>query len=99
MKKALITGISRQDCSYLANFSLSKNYKVHGLKSSSATTNNKNIKRFKGEIEFVSSGLLDISSLIEAVKIAEPDEVYHLIAQSFEENSWLQYLYRVNNSS
>lgn len=90
MKNALITGITGQDGSYLAEFLLNKGYKVYGLKRRTATINNENIRHIKREIEFVSGDLLDEISLIEAVKMAQPDEVYNLAAQSFVADSWKQ---------
>ncbi|HWO75366.1 MAG TPA: GDP-mannose 4,6-dehydratase [Bacillus sp. (in: firmicutes)] len=90
MKTALITGITGQDGSYLAEFLLDKGYKVYGLKRRTATENDSNIKHIKHEIEFISGDLSDLSSLIEAVKIAQPDEVYNLAAQSFVADSWTQ---------
>lgn len=90
MKTALITGITGQDGSYLAELLLSKGYKVYGLKRRSATPSDENIRHIKGEIQFLSGDLLDLTSLIEIVKIAQPDEVYNLAAQSFVADSWLQ---------
>ncbi|WP_243297597.1 GDP-mannose 4,6-dehydratase [Bacillus litorisediminis] len=90
MKTALITGITGQDGSYLAEFLLDKGYKVYGLRRRTATENDSNIKHIKHEIEFISGDLSDLSSLIEAVKIAQPDEVYNLAAQSFVADSWMQ---------
>ncbi|PLR76599.1 GDP-mannose 4,6-dehydratase [Bacillus sp. V3-13] len=93
MKRALITGITGQDGSYLAELLLTKGYKVYGLKRRTATQNDENIKHILNEIEFVSGDLSDLSSLIQAVKLAKPDEVYNLGAQSFVADSWLQPIY------
>ncbi|WP_078412225.1 GDP-mannose 4,6-dehydratase [Priestia abyssalis] len=93
MKKALITGITGQDGSYLAELLLSKGYKVYGLKRRTATPNFENIKHLLDQIELVPGDLLDLSSLINAVKISEPDEVYNLAAQSFVGDSWAQSIY------
>ncbi|MFD3448183.1 GDP-mannose 4,6-dehydratase [Microbacteriaceae bacterium 4G12] len=93
MKKALITGITGQDGSYLAEFLLEKGYKVYGLKRRTSTENYENIKHIANEIEFVSGDLSDLSSLIQAVKLSLPDEVYNLGAQSFVADSWSQPVY------
>lgn len=93
MKKALITGITGQDGSYLAEFLLSKGYKVYGLKRRTATPNFENIQHVLDKIELLSGDLLDISSLVNAIKISDPDEVYNLAAQSFVGDSWTQPIY------
>ncbi|MFJ7928497.1 GDP-mannose 4,6-dehydratase [Peribacillus sp. NPDC096448] len=93
MKTALITGITGQDGSYLAELLLDQGYKVYGLKRRTATTNLENIKSFKNEIEFISGDLRDITSLTEAVHVAKPDEIYNLAAQSFVGDSWRQPIY------
>ncbi|MBN8201195.1 MULTISPECIES: GDP-mannose 4,6-dehydratase [Bacillaceae] len=93
MKKALITGITGQDGSYLADLLLDKGYKVYGLKRRTATQNYENIKHIKDEIEFLSGDLRDQTSLTEAIKIAKPDEVYNLAAQSYVGDSWRQPIY------
>ncbi|WP_416829174.1 GDP-mannose 4,6-dehydratase [Ectobacillus polymachus] len=93
MKRTLITGITGQDGSYLAEFLLEKGYKVYGLKRRTSTENYENIKHIVKEIEFVSGDLSDLSSLIQAVKLSLPDEVYNLGAQSFVADSWLQPVY------
>lgn len=90
MKTALITGITGQDGSYLAELLLHKNYKVYGLKRRTATANYENIKHIKNEIELISGDLTDLSSLINAINISKPDEVYNLAAQSFVGISWTQ---------
>lgn len=93
MKRTLITGITGQDGSYLAELLLEKGYKVYGLKRRTSTENHENIKHIENEIEFISGDLSDLSSLIQAVKIAKPDEVYNLGAQSFVADSWPQPVY------
>ncbi len=93
MKKALITGITGQDGSYLAELLLEKGYKVYGLKRRTATPTSENIKEFQNEIEFISGDLRDLTSLTEAVQLAKPDEVYNLAAQSFVGDSWRQPIY------
>ncbi|USK78066.1 GDP-mannose 4,6-dehydratase [Peribacillus frigoritolerans] len=90
MKKALITGITGQDGSYLAELLLNKGYKVYGLKRRTALPNVENINHLKNEIEFIPGDLTDLSSLIEAINIAKPDEIYNLAAQSFVADSWSQ---------
>jgi GDPmannose 4,6-dehydratase len=89
-KKALITGITGQDGSYLAELLLSKNYKVYGLKRRTSVPIMENIEHIKNEIEFIDGDLLDQGSLINAVRISNPDEVYNLAAQSFVATSWEQ---------
>lgn len=93
MKKALITGITGQDGSYLADLLLDKGYKVYGLKRRTATPNFENIKHIQNEIEFFSGDLRDMTSLAEAVQVIQPDEVYNLAAQSFVGDSWKQPIY------
>jgi len=90
MKKALITGITGQDGPYLAEFLLSKGYKVYGTVRRLSTPNLENVGHLQDKIEFVSADLLDQSSLTEAIAQAEPDEVYNLAAQSFVKASWDQ---------
>lgn len=89
-KHALITGITGQDGSYLAELLLSKGYKVFGLRRRTSVPIMENIEHIKDEIEFIDGDLLDIGSLINAVRIADPDEVYNLAAQSFVATSWVQ---------
>lgn len=89
-KRALITGITGQDGSYLAEFLLEKGYEVFGLNRRTSTQNFGNIKHIAHKITLVSGDLLDQSSLTEAVAEANPDEVYNLAAQSFVKTSWNQ---------
>jgi GDPmannose 4,6-dehydratase len=89
-KRALITGITGQDGSYLAEFLLEKGYKVYGLRRRTSVPIMDNIEHIKDEIEFIEGDLLDPSSLIHAVKVSNPDEVYNLAAQSFVGTSWTQ---------
>lgn len=89
-KNALITGITGQDGSYLAELLLEKGYKVYGLRRRTSTPMMENIEHIKNEIEFIEGDLLDQGSLINAVKKANPDEVYNLAAQSFVATSWEQ---------
>lgn len=90
MKKALITGITGQDGSYLAELLLEKGYKVYGLVRRLSTPNTENIKNIVDRVELISGDLLDQKSLDDAVHEAEPDEVYNLAAQSFVKTSWNQ---------
>ncbi|WP_042165746.1 GDP-mannose 4,6-dehydratase [Paenibacillus gorillae] len=89
-KNALITGITGQDGSYLAELLLEKGYKVYGLRRRTSTPIMENIDHIKNEIEFIDGDLLDLGSLINAVRISNPDEVYNLAAQSFVGTSWIQ---------
>ena len=90
MKSALITGITGQDGPYLAEFLLSKGYKVSGTVRRLSTPNMENIKDIADKIELYSADLLDQSSLTDAIRESEPDEVYNLAAQSFVKASWDQ---------
>lgn len=89
-KKALITGITGQDGSYLAELLLSKGYSVYGLVRRLSTPSVENIRDIQNQVELISGDLLDQSSLTEAVHIAQPDEVYNLAAQSFVKASFDQ---------
>lgn len=89
-KKALITGITGQDGSYLAELLLSKGYEVYGMIRRSSTANFGRIEHIFSDIKLVNADLLDEHSLIDAVKKADPDEVYNLAAQSFVPTSWNQ---------
>jgi GDPmannose 4,6-dehydratase len=89
-KSALITGITGQDGSYLAEFLLTKGYKVYGLTRRTSTINFERIKHIEGKVTLLQGDLLDQSSLAMAVMDAKPDEVYNLAAQSFVQTSWNQ---------
>ncbi|BBI36183.1 GDP-mannose 4,6-dehydratase [Cohnella abietis] len=89
-KKALITGVTGQDGSYLAELLLEKGYKVYGLRRRTSSPIMTNIEHIKKEIEFIDGDLLDVSSLINAFRVSKPDEVYNLAAQSFVGSSWSQ---------
>ena len=89
-KSAFITGITGQDGSYLAEFLLSKGYKVYGLLRRTSLIIDQRIEHLLNEVELIDGDLLDQLSLIKALKIAQPDEVYNLAAQSFVQTSWLQ---------
>ena len=89
-KTALITGITGQDGSYLAEFLLEKKMKVFGLIRRTSTPNFWRIEHILDKIELIEGDLIDQASLNKAIKISEPDEVYNLAAQSFVETSWKQ---------
>lgn len=89
-KSALITGITGQDGSYLAELLLNKGYKVYGLRRRTSVPIMENIEHINHEIEFIDGDLLDLGSLINAVRVANPDEIYNLAAQSFVGTSWIQ---------
>ncbi len=90
MKKALITGVTGQDGSYLAEFLLKKGYEVYGLTRRTSTINFERIKHIEDKINLVQGDLLDQGSLQYALLQAEPEEVYNLAAQSFVKTSWNQ---------
>ncbi len=90
MKKALITGITGQDGSYLAEFLLEKGYEVHGMVRRSSVENFERIQQIRDHVHFVQGDLTDQSSLDEAIKQVQPDEVYNLGAQSFVPTSFNQ---------
>lgn len=90
MPTALITGITGQDGSYLAELLLSKGYTVVGMVRRSSTVNYERIAHIQDAVEFVHGDLLDQISLIEALRAHDPDEVYNLAAQSFVQTSFGQ---------
>jgi GDPmannose 4,6-dehydratase len=90
MTNALITGITGQDGSYLAEFLLKKGYRVYGLVRRTSTFNDERIRHLLGDIEFIDADLLDQISLIQAVRISQADEVYNLAAMSFVATSFQQ---------
>ena len=89
-KRALITGITGQDGSYLAELLLEKGYEVFGLVRRSSTVNFERIGHLQDQIEIISGDLLDQKSLVSALQTARPQEVYNLGAQSFVPVSWDQ---------
>lgn len=89
-KKALITGITGQDGSYLAEFLLGKGYEVFGLIRRTSTPSMGRIKHILDKITLLSGDLLDISSLISNIDKVNPSELYNLAAQSFVPASWEQ---------
>ncbi|MBX9927713.1 MAG: GDP-mannose 4,6-dehydratase [Gemmatimonadaceae bacterium] len=90
MPTALITGITGQDGSYLAEFLLAKGYRVVGVVRRSSTTPYDRIAHLVDRVELVSADLLDQTSLVDAMEEVRPDEIYNLAAQSFVATSWTQ---------
>ncbi len=90
MKRALITGITGQDGSYLAEFLLEKGYEVHGMVRRSSTETFERITHIKERIELHQADLLDQLSLVNILKDVQPDELYNLAAMSFVPTSWVQ---------
>lgn len=89
-KTALITGITGQDGSYLAEYLLAQNYNVVGMIRRSSTVNFERIKHIQDKVELVPGDLLDEVSLIHLLQNYRPSEVYNLAAQSFVQTSWSQ---------
>jgi GDPmannose 4,6-dehydratase len=87
---ALITGITGQDGSYLAELLLEKGYRVVGMTRRSSTAGGERIEHLTGRIELVQGDLLDEASLVSALRDTSPNEVYNLAAQSFVPTSWNQ---------
>ena len=89
-KRALITGITGQDGSYLAEFLLAKGYEVFGLTRRTSTLNYERILHIQDKIHIIPGDLLDQQSLTSAILESDPDEIYNLAAQSFVQTSWSQ---------
>lgn len=89
-KRALITGITGQDGSYLAEFLLDKGYEVFGIVRRSSTETFERIKHIKNQVTLVQADLTDQVSIIDAMREIRPHEVYNLAAQSFVPTSWKQ---------
>jgi GDPmannose 4,6-dehydratase len=89
-KRALITGITGQDGSYLAELLLTKGYDVYGLVRRTSTVNSSRIEHILDKIQLIPGDMADESSLINAIRLSKPDEVYNLAAQSFVGSSWTQ---------
>jgi GDPmannose 4,6-dehydratase len=89
-KVALITGITGQDGSYLAELLLEKGYKVYGLVRRASVEKYERIEHIRHKIELIQGDLLDQSSLSSALQHCRPSEVYNLAAQSFVPTSWVQ---------
>jgi len=94
VKSALITGITGQDGSYLARFLLERGYRVHGLLRRSASSDMVGERLrwlgIEGEVSMIDADLIDLSSILRAIEMSRPDEVYNLGAQSFVKTSWMQ---------
>ena len=90
MKHALITGITGQDGSYLAELVLEKGYEVYGIMRRKSVVDYGNVEHIKDKIHFIYADMTDPISLITAMKISQADEVYNLAAQSFVATSWEQ---------
>lgn len=88
--RALITGITGQDGSYLADLLLEKGYEVYGMVRRSSVEKLDRIEHIRDRIKFVQADLLDQLSIISAIRQADPDEVYNLAAMSFVPTSWSQ---------
>jgi len=95
-RRALITGVTGQDGSYLAEFLLSKGYEVIGMVRRTSTVNFSRIQHIQDEIELVSGDLLDQGSLMTILRDYRPAEVYNLAAQSFVPTSWQQPVFTGN---
>lgn len=89
-KRALITGVTGQDGSYLAELLLAKGYEVWGVVRRASTENDSRLAHLRSQINFVQADLLDQPSLTQALITSQPDEVYNLGAQSFVPASWTQ---------
>ena len=90
IKRALITGITGQDGSYLAEFLLEQGYEVIGVVRRSSTVNFERIEHIQERITLASGDLMDQISIIDIIKTHRPSEVYNLAAQSFVQTSWVQ---------
>src|SRR3954453_12253647 len=90
MKRALITGITGQDGSYLAELLLAKGYEVHGMVRRSSTETFDRINHLVGRVTLHQADLLDQLSIIDVFKDVRPQEVYNLAAMSFVPTSWKQ---------
>jgi GDPmannose 4,6-dehydratase len=89
-KRALITGITGQDGSYLAEFLLKQGYEVYGLVRRTSMYTFERIKHIQDDIRLITGDMSDQTSLIAAISESKPDEVYNLAAQSFVQTSWPQ---------
>jgi GDPmannose 4,6-dehydratase len=88
--RALITGITGQDGSYLADLLLEKGYEVYGMVRRSSVEKLDRIEHIRDKIKFVQADLLDQLSIVNAVRLSNPDEIYNLAAMSFVPTSWSQ---------
>lgn len=90
MKHALITGVTGQDGSYLAELLLEKGYEVYGIMRRKSVVDYGNVEHIKDKIHFIYADMTDITSLVHAMQVSQADEVYNLAAQSFVGTSWEQ---------
>lgn len=90
MKNVLITGITGQDGSYLAELLLEKGYNVYGIMRRKSVVDYGNVEHIKDKIKFIYADMTDVISLMNAMRISQADEVYNLAAQSFVATSWEQ---------
>src|SRR3954453_21728413 len=90
MPRALITGITGQDGSYLAELLLEKGYEVHGMVRRASTEKFDRIEHLRDRITLHQADLLDHRSLVDALRASKPSEVYNLAAMSFVAVSWIQ---------
>ncbi len=90
MKHALITGVTGQDGSYLAELLLEKGYSVFGIMRRKSMADYGNVRHLQNRIHFIYADMADMASLIHAMRISKADEVYNLAAQSFVATSWEQ---------
>src|SRR5262245_47174699 len=90
MKRALITGITGQDGSYLADWLLENNYEVHGMVRRSSTETYERINHIRDRVHLHQADLLDQLSIVNLIRKVEPTEVYNLAAMSFVPTSWVQ---------
>ncbi len=90
MKNAMITGITGQDGSYLAELLLEKGYAVHGMVRRASTEKFDRIEHLRDRITLHQADLLDHRSMTDALRAAKPDEIYNLAAMSFVAVSWVQ---------
>src|ERR1700741_3668601 len=89
-KSALITGITGQDGSYLAELLLAKGYEVHGMVRRASTEKFERIEHIRDRVTLHQGDLLDQRSLVDAMRAAKPSEIYNLAAMSFVAVSWIQ---------
>lgn len=90
MKRALITGITGQDGSYLSELLLEKGYEVYGIMRRKSVVDYGNVEHIKDRLNFIYADMTDVVSLVRAMRISQADEVYNLAAQSFVATSWEQ---------
>ncbi|MBC8424943.1 GDP-mannose 4,6-dehydratase [bacterium] len=89
-KRALITGITGQDGSYLAELLLDEGYQVYGMVRRTSTVTTERVAHLEDKLEFIQADLTDLASVIDVIDTARPHEIYNLAAQSFVPTSWKQ---------